>query len=122
MSDNTAAEGMADIGSVLEAAFGEPAPLSFDANLASWCERTREELVEYEVQWSDPDWTFLRQMEAHKTALDALREAVKGCGRYYGCGDKHSWGVWLCVYCDKKRAAAVARLLGSEIEGDSNGR
>lgn len=52
------------------------------------------------------------------SALDALREAVKGCGRYYGCGDKHSWGVWLCVTCDKKRDAAIRRLLGSEIEGD----
>ena len=112
---------MADIGSVLEAAFGEPTPLSFDANLASWCERARKELIEYEVMWSDPEWTFLRQMEAHMSALDALREAVQGCGENYiqelGCYGLRT----LCSACQDKRDAAVARLLGSEIEGDTDG-
>jgi len=71
----------------------------------------------------------------NKAALDALREAVKGCGEmHYDVGTVgHPCGsrtyslsgcerIRLCAPCSAKRDAAMARLLGSEIEGDSNGR
>ena len=70
-----------------------------------------------------------------KDALDALREAVKGCGEmHYDVGTVgHPCGsrtyslsgcerIRLCAPCSAKRDAAMARLLGSEIEGDTNGR
>jgi hypothetical protein len=114
---------MTDVSDALEAAFGEPAPLSFDANLASWCERARKELIEYEVQFSDPEWTFLRQMEAHKDALDALREINPGCGCEFAttrCGKPLHEGTphrLFCDECNTKREAAIDRLISETGEG-----
>lgn len=52
-------------------------------------------------------------------ALDALREAVKGCGKKLGadkCGDapffKHEVLPQLCIGCEMKRAAAILSLTG----------
>jgi len=57
------------------------------------------------------------------SALDALREAVKGCGKRLDalsmCDDSQTG--WLCYGCQLKRDAAIARILG-ESEGDGNGR
>ena len=74
------------------------------------------------------------QLSHAADALDKLREAVKGCGEmHYDVGTVgHPCGsrtfslsgcerIRLCAPCSAKRDAAMARLLGSEIEGDSNG-
>lgn len=49
-----------------------------------------------------------------KAALEALREAVKGCGENYiqelGCYGLRT----LCAACQEKRDAAIAALLGDE--------
>ncbi len=72
------------------------------------------------------------QRAVDKAALDALREAVKGCGGGgYWMGKSIKCGDWernhasrgthllLCPPCARKRDAAISRLLGSEIEGDT---
>lgn len=55
-----------------------------------------------------------KRIQGYATALDALREAVKGCGRtlpdawagVYPCG----WEMELCGVCEIKRDAAISSL------------
>ena len=83
----------------------------------------------------ESDISEAAQLRHAADALDALREAVKGCGEmHYDVGTVgHPCGsrtyslsgcerIRLCAPCSAKRDAAISRLLGSEIEGDTNGR
>lgn len=63
-------------------------------------------------------WLRLRDRLVDKDALDALREAVRGCGQtyhncgyHYRCGEHIDVEVHLCGRCALRRDAATSTLL-----------
>jgi hypothetical protein len=109
VSDNTTAEGMT--------------ATSGDLRLLADFERDHIDSDNYPPKSSGAAVIRRRaaRLEATADALDALREAVKGCGTNLGislsdtCDGRPGW---LCFDCEDKRDLAIRRLLGSEIEGE----
>jgi hypothetical protein len=67
----------ASVGEALEYALGEPTTPLTAAEIREWCERERDALINWEVQFSDPAWTWLHKLELHANALDMGNSTIE---------------------------------------------
>jgi hypothetical protein len=87
----------------------------------SWQEKLDADPTDEDARMEVADETRRsRDMAALADALDALAEAVKGCGQdyrtiggYFQCGDSTDTTIYLCGKCEVLRDASIHTLTDS---------